>query len=109
LRRKRFMVDCFIGKLCFDQYEKNIFPPKYISLNLCWNRLCDIKFDENRIAADLAEVDIGKWISSLACCNNEECKDFLLAIVGDRPAYTALDKALCPPGCGCDNPWQFLS
>lgn len=109
MRRKLFISECLTGKYCFEQFGKDIFDKDYIGLNLCWNRLCDIGFEQLKIDADLRDADMGKWISSLACCNSSECADLLDSITGDRPLLDpVLLSAKCPPGCGCDAPWQFV-
>ena len=109
VKRKLFVSGCLTGKTCFDQFQKDIFDEKYGNLNGCWNRLCDLQFNKDRIDADLASVDIGKWVSSLACCNSADCEEVLKSITGDLPLFDPTNqKFLCPPGCGCDNPWQFV-
>ena len=110
LCRQRYIADCLTGKTCFSQYSIDIFPNNLANLNICWNRLCYLEFNDVKIDADLADIDLGKWISSLACCNSEICAEYLSSIVGDTPPYDPKSQSnLCPPGCGCDNPWQFVS
>lgn len=108
-RRQKYLVDCLIGKVCFKQYRKDIFDKQFQNLNLCWNRLCDIEFDTVMVDADLDEARMGKWISSLACCTTPKCADLHREITAGLPSLfdAGLPNSLCPPGCGCDAPWQF--
>ena len=63
-------------------------------------------------------------MSGLLCGLSPDCSDEILLFVPDydkrRPSPSYLKKEKdpmsnlninkdCPPGCGCDNPWAFLS
>ena len=77
------------------------------------------------LGAHLKNNDIEVWMSGLLCGVNENCIDeipfFVPDYCRDRPTPVYLKKDTdplykkllfdkdCPPGCGCDNPWAFLS
>jgi hypothetical protein len=109
----KYLSDGLSGSLCFDQYRKNLFVKHhYIHLNECWNRLCDLKFDNNLITIELAEFEIAPWMSSLACCNTTECDHMHAAIIAASEVYNVEKETVirngCLPGCGCDAPWKYL-
>lgn len=98
-----------------------IFSPDLVNLNNCWMRLREAEFNEQRVGSELASLDIATWMSSLACCSTEECESIHAQITGTFPSGTDASSSSkgvasaasaaaggCLPGCGCDNPWQFI-
>lgn len=79
--------------------------------------------DESNLAAELKNHDIPVWTSGLACCRTAACiQDYDLLVpmkaTGDGVAKVKIGVTrtipstalpFCPPDCGCDNPWPFLS
>lgn len=84
------------------------------------------------LSNELRENDIEVWMSGLVCAHNETCQKevslfipaaFLVSanqastegrgsIIKRHKKSSAEMFAInseCPPGCGCDNPWPFLS
>jgi hypothetical protein len=95
-----------------DAVPRSIFAENFSNLNECWNRLCDLQFDESKLNADLESLSIAKWMSSLACCNSHECDSIHARITGTASIFNAASASStegCPIGCLCDNPWPFLT
>lgn len=75
--------------------------------------------DMDVIQSRLLEVDCETWMSGLICARSPECAmEYLLVVpdgkvstsvmVGDANYKRPANKD-CPPECGCDNPWAFIS
>eukprot|EP01038_Epipyxis_sp_PR26KG_P007316 gene7316-9968_t len=77
------------------------------------------KGDELR--SEFKNNDVEVWMSGLICAISEDCKNEQAYFITDKkknsnslPTSTKDGKMIsdpkdCPPGCGCDNPWAFLS
>ena len=69
--------------------------------------------DVNLVVAQMKAANIEPWMSGLACGRKEDCV-FDIDIILSIPINSSLDNIPksandCPPNCGCDNPWAFLS
>lgn len=79
--------------------------------------------NKDRLIQQMRDNDLDLWMSGLICNQTELCRadaELFLAPLntpsGDGrvsstralPGITFANKD-CPPGCGCDNPWAFLS
>lgn len=84
---------------------------------------------KDRLIERIRDNDLDLWMSGLICNQTEFCRSdaelFLAPPQGTtssaaksdgRPSNTAstlsgitFANKDCPPGCGCDNPWAFLS
>ena len=84
----------------------------------------ELNGDESNLAATLKKFDVPEWTSGLACCRSAICSEEYELLVppkdtgdGTTPARTPRvtrnvplgTDPFCPPDCGCDNPWPFLS
>lgn len=105
----------------------------FLSKNLrsCFECYVDLKNksvgDEDFLLSTFQENDIQAWMSGLVCGQSPECKQELVYFIATKeteknePSNKAKTSALfsfanktadgkdCPPGCGCDNPWPFLT
>lgn len=87
------------------------------NLSACYRRYYECEGNSVLIEQELKEVDMAVWMSGLVCYTTEECaKEFDLMIPNaesNRGPLPSMKKFApdekCPPGCGCDNPWPFLS
>lgn len=101
---------------CYDHYKR--FKQQSSSLDA--------------LLEQLRENDIEVWMSGLVCGLQQSCKEdvalFVKPIGSNSDNSTAtvksngssgkavtpagltfFNKKDCPPGCGCDNPWAFIS
>ena len=89
-------------------------------VHACYSNFCYMNGDVKKISRELEKIDIAPWMSGLVCCSNDLCKAAFNAISAENPTSVGnsdqLNAALakhnvndCPPGCGCDNPWQFMA
>lgn len=84
----------------------------------------DLNGDELNLAEELKKYDVPEWTSGLACCRSANCSEEYELLVppketadgvttGMKPRVVRKHKLMsdpnCPPNCGCDNPWPFLS
>jgi hypothetical protein len=115
--KTRYVVDDI--PVAISEIPAIIFGAEYINLNNCWMRLREAEFNEQRVGNELASLDIATWMSSLACCSTEDCESFHSQITGSPvsgsstasggvAAGVSAAAGGCLPGCGCDNPWQFI-
>lgn len=103
-------------------------------LRNCWAAFSALDGDKNKIAISLQKVDCEVWMSGLICARTKDCALEYLLLVPDGKVSTAVinetnedlfdpdgysksrqgnvfrDKNgnICPPGCDCDNPWQYV-
>lgn len=99
---------------------------KSVNLRQCLEHFMQItNGDANKVddlVKHLKENDLEVWMSGLACCKDEACKEevsWVLPATDYSNTTTTTNKTStagkflngknCPPGCGCDNPWPFLS
>ena len=90
----------------------------------------DGKANMDAVVAYMKKCDVDSWMSGLVCGINPVCtKEFAIIMdegttqkesdgngskVGDHLKDKYLGGGMgaregCPPDCGCDNPWPFLS
>jgi hypothetical protein len=107
--------------------EKNLIKLNAFSTNL---QRCFQYYVENTnegkesVFKQLRDHDLDLWMSGLVCALTDSCaSDAALFIKSNlTPASKVQSEAKpkvpigitfankdCPPGCGCDNPWAFLS
>ncbi len=106
-----------------------------ISRNLltCWASFRALDGDKEKVAKVLQKVECEVWMSGLICARSKECATEYLLLVPDGKVSSSVmredddqfdvdgysktrkgkvfrDKNgnVCPPGCDCDNPWQFI-
>lgn len=90
---------------------------KSANYNACYTAFTtELECDASKLANELQKHDVATWLSGLVCCRSQECADdyALLMPSADavNPAETPRpqgDGVFCPPDCGCDNPWPFLT
>lgn len=82
----------------------------------CYNSFkTEFGCDESKLAAELKKQDVAYYLSGLVCCRSSICaEEFEVLLPSDSSVVKpqlkkAVDDAFCPPDCGCDNPWPFLS
>jgi hypothetical protein len=72
---------------------------------------------ETDLSAELLKHDVAPWLSGLVCCRTTNCAtEYALLVPSESSMKAALKKIeeqsaenqICPPDCGCDNPWPFL-
>ena len=89
-----------------------------LHLKACYDIYCKAGGDVEKVLRDLEGNDIAPWMSGLVCGQSELCAREFNMIVPDGPRAKTSSKFKaeiqkkaddCPPGCGCDNPWAFLS
>jgi len=66
----------------------------------------------------LKEEECETWMSGLICARTPVCAEEYMLLVPEGKVSTASISSSsssssskgeeCPPGCGCDNPWQFV-
>jgi hypothetical protein len=108
-------------QIAISEIPTAIFDTEFVNLNNCWMRLREAEFNEQRVGIELSALDVATWMSSLACCSTESCESIHAQITGTPLSGTntgsssggvasAVSAAAggCLPGCGCDNPWQFI-
>jgi len=108
------------------------------NLRLCWAAFKAVNGDKTNIANILMSVDCEVWMSGLICARSKECALEYLTLVPDGKVSSSVVKDkdidtdenqfdadgysktrkgnvfrdkngnICPPGCDCDNPWQFI-
>ncbi len=89
------------------------------NLAACWEQYEAMGGKENlsSIISDMQQYDIETWMSGLTCYETEDCQrqyKYIFPEADEAPAASRHEKLAsmmkeCPPGCGCDNPWPFLS
>lgn len=102
-----------------SDYEKLIIediPQEAPHMNALWVRFCEIEGNESLIDKEIEEAEVATWMSGLVCVQNEMCFNTYTKIVPDDdlstgnkdglPRRPAKPSGVCPPNCGCDNPWQ---
>lgn len=115
-----------------DDCEMLRSPIKSLNLRNCYERYQDLRHrSEGKledgpsiIQKELAGCDVAMWMSGLLCGANPDCNTEVSLIapnLRDRrvpfflvekklsPSETDSSKKDCLPGCGCDNPWSFLT
>ncbi len=103
------------------------------NLLMCWAAFRAMDGDKERIARLLQKVECEVWMSGLICARTKECASEYLLLVPDGKVSSSVMKSnddqfdadgysktrkgnvfrdkngnVCPPGCDCDNPWQFI-
>lgn len=110
--------------------ENNLLLTEITSTNLkaCYDVFLTLNGDETKLTEELKKYDVANWLSGLVCCRSVICKEEYGVLIPSidtdtTAAATEAAKALretfieraktdinfCPPDCGCDNPWPFLS
>lgn len=73
---------------------------------------------EANLSAELLKHDVALWLSGLVCCRTTNCAtEYKLLVPSEGSMKAELKKIeeksaenqICPPDCGCDNPWPFLT
>lgn len=73
----------------------------------------------DKLFAEFKEHGVEVWMSGLVCGMSPECKQELAYFIEKKHAGNGVGKkvnsmfalpsgTICPPGCGCDNPWPFM-
>jgi hypothetical protein len=105
------------------------------NLRNCWFAFRTLHGDKDEVASALQRVDCEVWMSGLICARSKACAEEYLLLVPDGKVSSAImsqadggamfdadgysktrkgdvfvDKNgnVCPPGCDCDNPWQYI-
>ena len=126
--KKVFMVSQLL-----DHYEKlhiemtgdnppESLPVYPVHMNRCYESFVRHGANMENVLKELQELEIAPWMSGLACCQSPECLAFYNLVVTTDVAKSLADikQAMissgamgtgieCPPGCGCDSPWSFLT
>jgi len=120
-----------------DDFELLQIQLKSCNLKKCYERYLYLRSKEissdnsspTPLEAELKDNDIAVWMSGLLCGVSPECSEEVQLIVsglnsGDRvpfflvepPKLSSSESGIssksdmnCLPGCGCDNPWSFIS
>lgn len=96
------------------------FDEQLPHVHACYSNFCSMNGDVEKISRELEKIDIAPWMSGLVCCSNDLCKATFNAITTEsgtsignsdqlKAAFAKHNVNDCPPGCGCDNPWQFMA
>ena len=84
-------------------------------LRECFDEYCRLEGNEEQVLKRLAEIECESWMSGLICCRTKICAEEYLLLVPEGKVVVPMTEAPkksgedCPPGCDCDNPWQFIS
>ena len=84
-------------------------------LRECFDEYCRLEGNEEQVLKRLAEIECESWMSGLICCRTKICAEEYLLLVPEGKVVVPTTEAFkksgedCPPGCDCDNPWQFIS
>jgi hypothetical protein len=94
-------------------------PSNIIYLNEWWERFLFLEENLEKVAEELSKMEVAMWMSGLACCRSSECEIAYNMVMNMSSAGNAVapistssnrkELGNCPPDCGCDNPWPFLS
>ena len=81
----------------------------------CFEEYCRLSGDKDKVLHRLKEIDCDTWMSGLICATTQACAQEYLLLVPDgklivpKPDRSQTSPEDCPPGCDCDNPWQYVS
>jgi len=104
------------------------------NLRNCWQAFCALEGDKDKLAMTLQRVECEVWMSGLICARTKDCATEYLLLhpdgkvsssvmnqnteeMFDADGYSKSRKGnvfrdkngnICPPGCDCDNPWQYI-
>ena len=107
-------------------------PPEGLTLNMlktlesdnlrwCFEDFKALGGNKEAVEARLRAVECETWMSGLICARSTECAMEYLLIVPDGKVSTSVmvgdagyqavksKNRDCPPDCGCDNPWAYIS
>ena len=111
---------------------KACVPPEGLTLNMlkslesdnlrwCYDDYKAMGGNKEAVEARLLAADCATWMSGLICARSAECAMEYLLIVPDGKVSTTVmvgdagyqrvknKNRDCPPDCGCDNPWAYIS
>jgi len=80
----------------------------------CFEDYCRLEGDKEKVMRRLREIECDTWMSGLICGTTQACaREYLLLVPEGKLIIPKQDRtgteAECPPGCDCDNPWQYIS
>lgn len=81
----------------------------------CYEEYSRLSGDKDKVLHRLKEIDCDTWMSGLICATTQACAQEYLLLVPDgklivpKPDRSQTSPDDCPPGCDCDNPWQYVS
>ena len=87
----------------------------------CYESFCSLGGSTEALLNKLREEECETWMSGLICALTPVCaREYMLLVPEGKVSTATLSgmststaggkegDAACPPGCGCDNPWQFV-
>lgn len=125
-KKKVFLVSQLVSSMTRRIEEISLATDNATSLNEIESRnfkACFTAFStelgcsETNLSAELLKHDVAPWLSGLVCCRTTKCvMEYALIVPSESSMKAALKKIeeqsaenqICPPDCGCDNPWPFL-
>lgn len=113
--KKMFMISQVLDYFKSIQNQNVQFSSQ--NLNECHSEFSLCNGDVVSIIENMKKCQIEPWMSGLACSVNEDCRivtDLILSIapsasISIQSNTIPRDPKDCPPGCGCDNPWPFMT
>lgn len=104
------------------------------NLRNCWQAFCALNGDKENLATTLQRVECEVWMSGLICARTKDCAtEYLLLHPAGKVSSSVMNQSteemfdadgysknrkgnvfrdkngnICPPGCDCDNPWQYI-
>ena len=92
-------------KSCWIKFYDNSVGDESDNLDLTYKEIYDLKLTPDS--------------STLVCCRSDDCSTVYDNIIRSETSALRGGKdsllnsnpsdPLCPPGCGCDNPWPFIA
>lgn len=108
--KKTFSVEQLV-RFLYASHESH--APANPALAKCWEAFRAMGRDQRVLADSLEAAEMRLWMSGLVCVRSAECAAAFDELVSNAdatvPIVSAGGEKQCPPNCGCDNPWPFLS
>ena len=113
--KKMFMISQVLDY--FKSIQNQIVQFNSQNLKECHIEFLQYNGDAVAIIENMKKCQIEPWMSGLACSVNKDCSDITELILSIAPSASISiqsntiprDPKDCPPGCGCDNPWTFMT
>lgn len=123
------LVKCKDLSLLSSSTEENAMKTESKNFKDCYETfVTELNGDTLKLSAELLKYDVANWLSGLVCCRTVICSQeyaILMPSTGNdsisaaaareenikknKSSFVNSNGIFCPPDCGCDNPWPFLS